>query len=220
VGAGFAVSEGIGKVLHPHEVDHLPVALAILVVAVGLEAFSFRTVMRESNKARDTSSWPTFLRETKSPDLILVFMEDTAALIGLGLALAGLGLSSVTGNARFDGVATILIGLVLGAVALVTGIEMKSLLVGEAASPAQIKSIGDAIASVEAFDRVIHLRTRHLGPEEVLVAAKVAVGPDDVQADTAAAVDEAERRIRQVLPSARYIFIETDVDRSPELDGR
>ena len=219
VGAGFALIEGIGKVLHPHTVDHLPVGVAILGVAVLLEGISFRTVVRESNKERGSSSWPAFLRETKSPDLVLVFMEDAAALVGLGLALGGLALSALTGDARFDGGATILIGLLLGSVALLTGIEMKSLLVGEAVSPAHLQAVSDAIVSVDAFDRVIHLRTQHLGPDEVLLAAKVAVGANDVLADTAAAVDEAERRIRQVLPSAHYIFIETDVDRSPDGDG-
>ena len=219
IGATQLATEGIGKVLHPHAVDHLPVAVAILAVAVVLEGISLRTVTRESDKVRGPRSWTAFLRETKSPDLVLVFMEDTAALVGLGLALSGLGLSALTGDAVFDGAATVLIGLVLGTVAVLTGIEMKSLLVGEAATPADARAIADAILSVGAIDRIIHLRTRHLGPDELLLAAKVAVGADDILADTAAAVDEAEQRIRQVVPSARYIFIEADVDRGSDDGG-
>jgi cation diffusion facilitator family transporter len=213
IGAGFAFLEGADKVLHPHAVDHVPVAVGILAVAVVLESLSFHTVIGESNKVRAGRSWPAFLRETKNPDLILVFLEDAAALTGLTVALAGLGLYELTGSGVFDGVASLLIGVVLGAVALIMGIEMKSLLVGEAADPADIGAISDAILSVAAIDRIIHLRTRHLGPDELLVAAKVAVSAAVPSGATAAAVDDAERCIRQAVPSAHYIFLEVDIDR-------
>jgi cation diffusion facilitator family transporter len=212
LGAGFALNEGIGKIRHPEHLDHVPVALVILAVAVVLEGVSFRTVIRESNKVRAGAPWPAFIRASKNPDLVLILFEDAAALVGLSLALAGIGLGQLTGSSVFDGVASVTIGVLLGAVALLMGREMKSLLLGEAATPGDIDVIASSILSVEAVDRIIHLRTQHLGPEELLVAVKVAVDGTRSLADTAEAVDQAEHRIRTALPSARYIFIEADVD--------
>jgi cation diffusion facilitator family transporter len=221
LGAGFAAKEGIDKVLHPKALEHLPVAVVILGVAVLLEGFSFRTVIKESNKVRGHQSLKTFVRSTKNPDLALVLLEDAAALTGLTLALVGIGLYYVTGSAVFDGIASLMIAVLLGAVALIMGTEMKSLLIGEAASPDDAARIAEAILSVAGIDRIIHMRTQHLGPSELLVAVKVASGGRTSVARIAGVVDEAERRVRAIVPSARYIFIETDVDRAePETDHR
>jgi cation diffusion facilitator family transporter len=212
LGAGFSVNEGLDKLLHPGPLSHAPVAFGILVVAMILESLSFRTARHEADKTRAGRSWPRFIRETKDPDLAVVLLEDSAALVGLGLALLGLGLSELTGNSAFDGVASLLIAVVLGGVAFILGREMKSLLLGEAAAPDEVKAIRDAILGVALIERVIHLRTTHLAPEELLVAVKVAVDAGTAASDVAAAVDEAERRVRAAVPSAGYIFVEPDVD--------
>jgi cation diffusion facilitator family transporter len=214
LGAGFAIREGLDKIVHPKALDHVGVAVVILGVAVILEAISFRTVIRESNKVRGELSWPAFVRATKNPDLALVLLEDAAALTGLGLALIGIALYQVTGNSLFDGAASVMIGVLLGAVALIMGTEMKSLLVGEAASPADAATIAREILSVDAVERIIHLRTQHLGPDQLLVAVKVAIKGSDTVASTANAVNQAEERVRHALPSAHYIFVETDVDQA------
>ena len=213
LGAGFAADEGIRKIGHPHAPERPGAALIILAVAVVLESLSLRTGVRESNKVRNGLSWPAFIRHTKNPDLALVLLEDVAALVGLMVALAGVGLSSATGDGVFDGAASLVIAAVLATVACVLGNEMHSLLVGEAASAADQDAIREAILSVEEFDRVIHLRTQHLGPEELLVAVKVAAGAGDRLGDLSRAVDRAEERIRAAVPTAHYVFVEPDVDR-------
>ncbi|GAC1315089.1 MAG: cation diffusion facilitator family transporter [Acidimicrobiales bacterium] len=213
LGAGFAATEGIHKIAHPHPPDRPGVALIILGVAVVLESLSLRTGVMESNKVRGPVSWPAFIRQTKNPDLALVLLEDVAALTGLFVALIGVAASSATGDGVYDGVASVVIAAVLAAIAGILGNEMHSLLVGEAASVADQDAIRAAILSVEEFDRVIHLRTQHLGPDELLVAAKVAAGAGDHLADISRAVDRAEERIRAAVPAAHYVFVEPDVDR-------
>jgi divalent metal cation (Fe/Co/Zn/Cd) transporter len=148
------------------------------------------------------------------PELPLVLLEDVAALIGLVLALAGVGLSSLTHEAVWDGVGTLGIGLLLITVAVILVIETKSLLVGEAAAPAQVRAIAAALLG-GGVDRVIHLRTMHLGPEELLVAAKVAMPADTSFADVAGTINAAEARVREAVPAARVIYLEPDVDREP-----
>lgn len=218
LGAGFSVNEGLDRLLHPGPLHHAPVALGILIVSMVLESLSFRTARREADKSRAGRSWPAFIRETKNPDLAVVLLEDSAALVGLGLALLGLGLSELTGESGFDGVASLLIAVVLAGVAVILGREMKSLLVGEAAAPDQVQAISEAIVGVPLIERVIHLRTTHLAPEEMLVAVKIAVHGGTSAADVAAAVDEAERRVRDAVPSASYIFVEPDLDHAPTDD--
>ena len=219
LGAGFAADEGIHKIAHPHPPDHAAAALVILAVAVVLESISLRTGVRESNKVRGSLSWPAFIRQTKSPDLALVLLEDVAGIAGLFVAIAGVALSGATGDGVFDGGASVVIAVILAAVAAVLGTEMHSLLVGEAASAADQDAIRRAILAEEAFDRVIHLRTQHLGPDELLVAVKVAAGSTDQLRDLSQAVDRAEAAIRAAVPSAHYVFVEPDVDRDAPQTG-
>ena len=213
LGAGFAANEGLHKIAHPHPPERPGLALVILAVAVVLESVSLRTGVRESNKVRDGISWPAFIHQTKNPDLALVLLEDVAALAGLFVAVLGVALSTATGDGVYDGVASVMIAVLLAGVAAVLGNEMHSLLVGEAASIADQEAITRAILSVGTFDRLIHLRTKHLGPEELLVAAKVAAAASDSVGDVSQAVDRAEECIRTAVPAARYIFMEVDVDR-------
>jgi cation diffusion facilitator family transporter len=215
LGSLFALFEGIEKVREPHELESAGVALVILVVAMVCEGFSLRTAVKESRHSKGSESWWTFIRRSKTPELPVVLLEDLGALIGLVLALTGLILAEITGNPRFDAVGSIAIGILLGAIAVTLVVEMKSLLIGEAASPATIAKIRQAMESCDKVERVIHLRTEHLGPEELLVAAKLAFTADLDVRGLAVAIDDAELRIREAVPDARVIYIEPDVHRDP-----
>jgi cation diffusion facilitator family transporter len=213
-GGLFALYEGVEKIRHPHHLDSPIVAVVVLAVAIGLESLSLRTAVRESRPHKGSDSWAGFIRHAKVPELPLVLLEDVAALTGLALALVGVGLSSLTHEAVWDGIGTFGIGLLLITVAVVLVIETKSLLVGEAAAPAQVRAIAGALLG-GGVDRVIHLRTMHLGPEELLVAAKVSMPGDTSFADVAGTINAAEARVREAVPAARVIYIEPDVDREP-----
>ena len=215
VGALFAVVEGIEKLLHPHELESPYVAIAVLAVSIALETASFFTARREANLLRRGESWLAFIRHTKNPELPVVLLEDLGALVGLLIAGAGIGLAIATGNPRFDAAGSIAIGVLLGGIAVVLAAEMKSLLIGEAATPAVIAKIRTAMESAPHVARIIHLRTLHLGPDDLLVASKLAFDPRLDFASLAKAIDETERRVRAEVPAARLIFLEPDVDREP-----
>jgi cation diffusion facilitator family transporter len=187
------------------------VPIVVLLGAIVMEGLSFRTAVRESNKSRGDVNWLVFIRRAKSPELPVILLEDFAALIGLGLALLGVGLSKLTGNGYFDVAGTAGIGLLLVSVAVVLAIETKSLLLGEAASPEAQQRISKALESAEGIDRIIHMRTLHLGPEELLVGVKVGVAQDASAGLVAEAIDAAERAIRSAEPTARVIYVEPDI---------
>lgn len=216
LGGLFALYEGYHKVhealTHPHPLEDWYWAVGVLVVAIGLEGFSFRTAIHEANHTRARTSWVAFIRRAKAPELPIILLEDFGALIGLTLALLGVVLSVVTGNTVFDGMGTLCIGLLLVLIALVLAVEMKSLLLGESASAEHADAIRTALEAEPDVDRVIHMRTLHLGPDELLVAAKIAVGPRDTAAEVAAAIDAAEKRIRAAVPIATVIYLEPDID--------
>jgi len=214
VGALFAVGEGIEKLLHPHELESPAVALGVLAVSIALETASFLTARREANHLRGAESWAAFIRDTKNPELPVVLLEDVGALIGLLLAAAGVGLAVAAGDPRFDALGSIAIGLLLGAIAIVLAVKMKSLLIGESASPAVVAEIRAAMESAPHVERMIHLRTIHLSPDDLVVACKLAFDPSLDLATLAKAIDEIERRVRAEVAIARLIFIEPDVDRA------
>ena len=215
LGSLFALVEGEEKLRKPHELESLGWAAGILVVAIVLESLSLRTAVRQSReRKRRAGSWWRFIRVAKVPELPVVLLEDVGALIGLGFALVGVALARVTGNPRFDAVGSIAIGLLLGAIAVILVIEMKSLLIGEAASPTQIDAIRKAIESDGQVRRLIHMRTEHLGPDDLLVGAKIEFDQQLRFPDVAAAIDSVEQRIRDAVPEARVIYVEPDVARS------
>lgn len=214
LGAVFALYEGYHKITHPEPLTSPIVAVVILLVAIALETFSFRTAMVESRPLRGSGTWWGFIRNSRNPELPVVLLEDTGALAGLTLALVGVGLTILTHNAVWDGIATVGIGILLGAIATVLMIEMRSLLIGEGATPDQLRRICAALQSTPHVDRVIHLRTQYLGPEEMLVGAKIALAPDCSLATVAGVIDEAEVRIRAAVPTARVIYLEPDLDRA------
>jgi cation diffusion facilitator family transporter len=213
LGSLFAIGEGIEKLRTPHELESPIWALAVLAISIGLETFSFITARREAKELRRGESWLAFIRHTKNPELSVVLLEDLGALVGLAIAGLSVGLAVWTGDPRFDAAGSIAIGALLGAIAFVLAVEMKSLLIGEAASPADVAKLRTAMESAPSVARVIHLRTLHLGPDELLVASKVAFDPRLDFASLAKAIDEAERRMRAAVPAARLIFLEPDVDR-------
>lgn len=213
VGGMFAIYEGIEKIRHPHELDKAWVAIAVLLGAIVAESFSLRTAVREANHVRRQESWYEFIRRAKSPELPVVLLEDIAALIGLVLALLGISLAIVTDQPVWDGIGTLAIGGLLLVVAVVLIVETKSLLLGEGASAAVLDAVTGAIVG-PGVERIIHLRTLHLGPDELLVAAKIAMPAGATLDEVAAAIDGAEARIRAAAPVARVIYLEPDLDRA------
>lgn len=211
IGGVFSIYEGVDKLQHPHELEVPWLPILVLSVAIVLESFSLRTAIKESNHVRGTQSWVQFIRRAKSPELPVVLLEDVAALTGLVFAFAGVGLTIITGNTTWDAIGTLAIGLLLVLVAIILGIETKSLLVGEGATPEDTTRIRDAINSSPDVESLIHFKTLYLGPDELLVAAKVAYAGTSRLSDVAAATNELESRIRDAVPAARVIYIEPDV---------
>ncbi|WP_083510234.1 cation diffusion facilitator family transporter [Pseudarthrobacter sulfonivorans] len=214
VGGLFALFEAWEKLQHPHAIegDFWWVPLAVLIGAIVAESFSFRTAIIESNHVRGKQGWVSFVRTAKQPELPVILLEDLGALLGLVFALVGVSMTLVTGNGIWDAAGTGMIGLLLVAIAVVLAIETKSLLLGESATRDDVARISEAIEA-GGHNRIIHLKTLHLGPEELLVAAKISVGAAETGRDIAAAIDGAESRIRTAVPMARVIYLEPDLHR-------
>lgn len=208
-GALLALAEGIDKLVRPHPLDNHAVALVVLAVAVGLESVSFHTARRAAQPLRGGLSWWRFVRRSKSPELPVVLLEDAGALVGLLCAAVGVGLAWLTGEPRWDALGGGAIGVLLGAIAILLATEMKSLLIGEAATDAQQALIRDAISAAPGVARLIHLRTLHLGPEQLLVGAKVELDAASIP-ELAAAIDRLEARIRAAVPIATVVYVEPD----------
>lgn len=213
VGGLFALYEAWEKLQHPHAIEggFWWVPLVVLVGAIIAESFSFRTAIIESNHLRGKQTWIKFIRNAKQPELPVILLEDFGALLGLIFALLGVGLTLITGDGVWDAVGTGMIGLLLVAIAVVLAVETKSLLLGESANKLDAARIESAIQ--EDGTRIIHIKTMHLGPEELLVAAKITVGAADSGQQIAKAIDDAEARIRAAVPIARVIYLEPDVER-------
>ncbi|MFD3548722.1 cation diffusion facilitator family transporter [Streptomyces sp. NPDC058655] len=211
VGGMFAIYEGYEKIHDPHEITHWYWPVGVLVFAIIAESFSFRTAIKESNTVRGNLTWRQFVKRAKAPELPVVLLEDLGALVGLVLALGGVGLALLTGNGVWDGIGTLCIGVLLIVIAIILAAETKSLLLGEAAGVEDVEKIKVAVVDGHTVTRVIHMRTLHLGPEELLVAAKIAVKSDDTAAEVAHAINAAETRIREAVPIARVIYLEPDI---------
>lgn len=217
IGALFSVFDGIEKLLHPHQLESAEWAIGILLGAICLESFSFRTAIRESRKLKRDTSWWRFIRTAKNPELPVVLLEDLAALLGLFFALSAVIAADVTGDPKYDAIGSLAIGVLLAIVAIVLAIEMRSLLLGEAAHPDVQRRIAEAIDSDERVVRLIHLRTEHLGPDELLVAAKIEFAPDLTLRELAAVVNDVEATVRRDVPEALVMYLEPDVTRAPTL---
>jgi cation diffusion facilitator family transporter len=216
MGGLFALYEGIDKLRHPHEVDQAIVAFVILFIAIGLETFSLRTAVKESNHIRPPGmSWRAFIRTSKAPELPVVLLEDVGAEVGLGFALIGLAMAEITGNPRWDAVGSIAIGVLLVLIALILAREMKPLLIGESASESDLDNINQALSTSVNVLSIIHLRTMHLGPDDLLLAAKVDFDHSLTVEQLARAIDQAEHAVRAAVPKTTTIYIEPDIRRQP-----
>jgi cation diffusion facilitator family transporter len=216
VGGLFAIFEGIEKLLNPHELEDPRIAIGVLLIAMVLESLSLRTALRESRAERRDKSILQFVRRTKIPELAVVVLEDIGALVGLGFALVGVTLASVLDESRWDAAGSLAIGVLLVVIAIVLAVEMASLLVGEAAAPEVVEKIRTVLAGHPEVMRVIALRTQHVGPDDIMVNAKLEFDPTLTVARLSAVVNEIEVELRSAEPKARTIFIEPDVFRSPD----
>jgi cation diffusion facilitator family transporter len=219
MGGLFAIYEGIDKLRHPHEPDNLVVAVVILLVAIVLESTSLRTAVRESSPMKGRTSWWSFIHRSKNPELPVVLLEDFGALVGLAFAMFGVVMASVTNNGRWDALGSLAIGVLLVCIAMVLASEMKGLLIGEAASPEVQDRIATAMRDAPQVTSLIHLRTEHIGPDELLVGAKLEFVDTLSVAELAAAIDDVERRVRSVAPEARVMYLEPDIRRDGHESG-
>ena len=210
LGGAFAIYEGVEKLRHPHSPESLGWAVGVLVAAIVLESLSFRTAITEANHTRRGVPWNRFIRRSKAPELPVVLLEDFGALVGLTFALVGVVLATVTDNARFDAVGSLSIGILLCAIAIVLAIEMKSLLIGESAGPQVEAAIAEAIESHPLVHKLIHMRTEHFGPDELLVGAKLEFDSTLSFQEVTRAIDDVERVVRERVPQAEFIYIEPD----------
>jgi cation diffusion facilitator family transporter len=213
VGGLYAIYEGVNKIQHPHELEMVWLPLLVLGIAIILESFSLRTAIIEANHVRHGQSWIQFIRHAKSPELPVILLEDLAALTGLVLAFGGVGLTVVTGDPIWDGIGTLAIGVLLVLVAIILGRETSSLLVGEGANAGDAKQIRTALEAAEGVESVIHMKTLYLGPDELMVAAKIAVKASASAQDIAGVINAAESAIRAAVPAARVIYLEPDIAR-------
>lgn len=210
LGSLFSLYEGFEKLRHPHEISSIAWAIGVLSLGLVLEGFSMRTAVVQANRIR-TTGWWAFIRRARTPELPVVLLEDAGALLGLALALVGVVAASVTGDPRFDALGSVAIGALLGVIAIVLAIEMKSLLIGESASTAHLETIRRVFAADADANEVLELRTLHLGPDELLVAAKVRL-PSTLNADgVARAIDRVEGELRRHVPEATAVFVEPDL---------
>ena len=215
LGGMFSLYEGWHKISHPEELTKVWVAYAVLFIAIALESWSFRTAFREANKSRGSRTLKQYIQDTRQPELPVVLLEDLGALLGLVLALFGITMAVVTGDARWDGVGSLAIGTLLLCIAVFLAFEVSGLLVGESALPEQETAIRAALIAQSGVDSIIHMRTLHTGPDELLVAVKVGVRRDLPSSELAVVIDEAEQRVRDAVPTAKWIYIEPDIERAP-----
>lgn len=214
VGGMFSLYEGVHKWQHPEPLEDWWIAVVVLLIAIALEGFSFRTAVREANHSRGHRSIPSFIRAARQPELPVILLEDAGALVGLVFALFGVGMAVITGDGRWDAVGAMAVGTLLVVIAVFLAMEMTAMLVGESALPEEVEAIRMALEGSDGVLRVIHLRTLHVGPDELLVAAKIAIAHNDTGAQIAADIDNAEKALRAAVPTAKYVFLEPDLDRT------
>ena len=211
VGGMFSIVEGFNKLSHPHELENAWLPLLVLGISIGLESFSLYTALKAAKEERGRTSLIKYIRHAKSPELPVVLLEDMAALLGLVFAFIGVGMTVLTHEAIWDAIGTLAIGVLLVAVALILGIETSSLLIGEGATDKDDRAITKALEESAGVDRIIHMKTLYLGPDELMVAAKIAVPAKATAADIAKTIDDAEDNVRKAVHAARVIYLEPDI---------
>ncbi|MGI9605654.1 MAG: cation diffusion facilitator family transporter [Acidimicrobiales bacterium] len=211
VGAGYAIYEGILKIRDPHEISSVGVAVGILLFAIVAEAYAFNTAFRQAQEIRGDRSWWEFIRSTRNPELPVVLLEDSGAMLGLLVALGGVGLSAATDNPIYDGIATLIIGLILAAIAVMLAVEMKSLIIGESANPAITNRLLAALDDDPSIENVVDLRTQHIGPDDLLVTARVKFDPALSGDALARAIDRVHEELAESVPIAKFIYVEPEL---------
>ena len=211
LGGLFSIYEGIEKIRHPHELESLGWAVGVLIFAIGAEGFALRTAVKESLKVKGDRSWTDFIRRSRSPELPVVLLEDMGAITGLIFALVGVGLASITGDPIWDGIGTLAIGILLVIISIVLTIEMKSLLIGEAATREHIATMNRVTENAPEVTRVIDLKTQHIGPEELLIAGKIEFTRGLTNSQIADAIDGVESALRDAIPLTLQIYLEPDL---------
>lgn len=212
LGGLFALYEGVQKLRNPHEASHLRLAIIILLFAIVLETFSLRTAVREANKSKPRNvSWWSYIKNSKEPELPVVLLEDIGAEIGLFLALIGVIVASITDNSRWDALGSLAIGVLLIVIAFVLAVNMKSLLIGEAATSEVQDLVSAALVGHPLVIRIIHMKTLHLGPEEILLAVKIEFNHELSVTQLALAINDAEVRARNAIHQRLVIYIEPDI---------
>lgn len=211
LGSAFAVLEGIEKLREPHEVESPVWAVGILSVAIVLESLSFRTAVQVADRARAGAGWWRYIRRARAPEVPVVLLEDLGALLGLVIALVAVLLTVATDDPVFDAAGTLTIGVLLGVIALFLAAEMKSLLIGESATERQQQAIRRTVEDHGSVRHLLHLRTQHLGPDELLVALKVSFAKGLSVGELAAAVNDVEAAVREQVPEARVMYVEPDL---------
>lgn len=219
VGGVFSLYEGFHKWQHPEPLSDWWIAVVVLVIAIGLKGYSFRTALREADKSRGDRSLFGFVKAARQPELPVILLEDAGALIGLVLALLGVGAAVITGDGRFDAAGAMGVSMLLVVIAIFLAIEMTAMLVGKSALPEEVTAIWKALEYSDGVERVIHLRTMHAGPDELIVAAKIAVHHSDTGVEIARDIDQAEKSLRAAVPSAKYIFLGPDLDQGRPADS-
>jgi cation diffusion facilitator family transporter len=212
----YSFYEGLHKWNHPEPVKDFWIAIVVLLVAIVLESLSFRTAIIETNKVRGNRSFAKFVKDSRQPELPVILLEDFGALIGLNFALIGVSAAVITGDGRWDGLGAMAIGTLLIVIAIILVREMAGMLVGEGALPEEYDAVHAALTSAPLVERVIHLRTLHVGPDALLVGAKIAIAKSDSAEEIARGIDEAERLLRIAVPSAQYVFLEPDLDKGKQ----
>ncbi len=215
LGSLFALFEGYEKIRHPEELENVIWAFGILSLGFVFEGYAFLTAVRTARDIKGQRTWWQFIRTSRVPELTVVLLEDFGALTGLFVAITAIGIATITGAPIWDGIGTVSIGLLLGAIAILLAFEMKGLLIGESARPGVYQEIRSAMQGSPHVVDVIHLRTQHFGPEELLVGAKIVFDSDLSFPALADAINEVERRVREVVPIARPMYIEPDIGRTP-----
>jgi cation diffusion facilitator family transporter len=214
VGGMFSIVEGFNKLSHPHGLENAWLPLLVLGVSILLESFSLYTALKAAKEERGRTSLVKFIRHAKSPELPVVLLEDMAALLGLVFAFVGVGMTVLTHDAIWDAIGTLAIGFLLVAVAVILGLETSSLLIGEGATDRDEDKIVAALKTVVGENGIIHLKTLYLGPDELMLAAKIAVAGKSTAAEIAKTIDAAEAAVREAVPVTRVIYLEPDVLRS------
>lgn len=220
LGGLFSIYEGIEKIRHPHQVESLGWAFGVLIFAMVAEGMSFRTAVVEARKVKGDRSWWQFIRRSRSPELPVVLLEDAGAMLGLLLALGGIGMAAITDDVVWDGIGTLSIGILLVVIAITLTVEMQSLLIGESASKEHVDLIMNITDSHPRVNRVIDLRTQHIGPEELLIAGKIDFDAALTSSELTEVIDEVEASLREAVDLDLRIYLEPDRFDESRLDSR